>query len=67
MQASTFNVDGMSCEHCVNAIKNALLAIPGVTAVEIVLKSRTVIVNGDSFSRDAVAAAITGLGYRIVE
>lgn len=30
-------IEGMSCSHCVNAVKSALAAIEGVTSVDVTL------------------------------
>ena len=44
---TTLNVQGMSCAHCENAIKKAVTAIDGVTAVTVNLKGKTVTVTHD--------------------
>jgi len=67
MDKVTLNVSGMSCEHCVKAVTNALSALPGVRDITVSLKSGTA-----SFSHepakaplDAIKAAITEEGYQI--
>ncbi len=35
MGKTVLNVDGMSCEHCVNAIKKAVRSLPGVSDVTV--------------------------------
>lgn len=57
-----FNVDDMSCNHCVASITNALkAAAPGAT-VHIDLDARRVDVDGAA-NPDAVLNAITGAGF----
>ena len=42
MEKIILNVDGMSCEHCVNAIENALNELDGVEEIEVSLDDGTV-------------------------
>jgi copper chaperone len=67
MEKKTLTVEGMSCNHCVNAVSNALGGIAGVADVVVSLKDKTA-----SFSYDpaqtpleAIKAAITGEGYEV--
>jgi copper chaperone len=39
---TVFDVEGMSCNHCVNSIKNAVGELPGVENVEVDLKTKKV-------------------------
>ncbi|MEY8353599.1 copper ion binding protein [Lachnospiraceae bacterium 54-53] len=47
MAKTVINVDGMSCEHCVKAIKTAVGAVPGVSGVSVDLEGKTVTVEHD--------------------
>jgi copper chaperone len=65
MEKKTLKVKGMSCEHCVKAVTNALSALAGVANVSVNLKDGTA-----SFSYDpaltpieAIKAAITDEGF----
>jgi copper ion binding protein len=60
----TFDVDGMSCQHCVANVKKALEAVDGVEAVAVELNPGKVTVEG-SADAEAVKAAITGAGYTV--
>jgi copper chaperone len=67
MEKKTLKVDGMSCEHCVKAVNNALAGIAGVTDIVVSLKEGTA-----SFSHDpavapleTIRAAITEEGYEV--
>lgn len=68
MEKTTLNVDGMSCEHCVKAIKNAVGALAGVNDVGVDLDSKTVTVEYDSAqsSLDKIKFEIEDQGYDIV-
>lgn len=35
MSTQTFQVDGMTCGHCANAVSDELQAVEGVTAVDV--------------------------------
>lgn len=41
---TVFDVEGMSCNHCVNSIKNAVGELQGVENVEVELKDKKVTV-----------------------
>jgi copper chaperone len=65
MQHATLQVNGMSCQHCVNSIEKAVKEIGGSASVD--LKSNTVTVEYDEnkLSLDAVKEAIEEQGYDI--
>jgi len=66
MTTRTFNVEGMSCSHCVHAITGEVTKVDGVSAVDVDLSAKTVTVSGDEFGDDAVRAAIDEAGYSVV-
>ena len=58
-----FVIDGMSCGHCVRAVRNALEALPGVTVEEVNVGSATVEADGSPATIDAIKAAVDDAGY----
>jgi copper ion binding protein len=60
---ATYIVNGMSCEHCVNAVRTEVGAVAGVTGVDVDLETKRVVVSGDGVDDDAVRAAIVEAGY----
>lgn len=60
-----FEVEGMSCDHCVQAVTKAVRAIAPNAEVAVDLASRKVSVNGDD-RRDAIATAIEDAGYKVL-
>ncbi|WP_130798514.1 heavy-metal-associated domain-containing protein [Streptomyces otsuchiensis] len=67
MSSVTYQVTGMSCGHCENAISEELSALPGVTAVA--AKSATGLVTVESaepLEESAVRAAVDEAGYELV-
>lgn len=68
-EVRTLNVNGMSCEHCVKAVKGAAGALDGVGSVDVDLKGKKVTVEFDS-GKVAVAQikdAIEDQGYDVVD
>ena len=57
-------IEGMTCMHCVKAVSEALLAVPGVAAVrEVSLERGTAILEG-SPKPQALIDAVREAGYR---
>lgn len=63
----TYSVTGMTCGHCVNAVRTEVGKLPGVVAVEVDLDTAAVAVTSDEpVSEDAVRAAVEEAGYQLV-
>ena len=60
---TVYTVDGMTCQHCVDAVTTEVSAVPGVEAVEVDLAAKTVTVTGGDDA--AVRAAIDEAGYEV--
>jgi copper chaperone len=60
-------VGGMTCEHCVETIENALKDVDGILAAEVDLPNGVVLVEYDSvrLSAQAIHDAIEELGYEV--
>jgi len=69
MEKLILKVDGMSCEHCKNAITKAVSALPGVSSVDIDLDKKTVTVQHDPAlaTLEKIKSAITELDYDVVD
>jgi copper chaperone len=63
----TFNVTGMSCEHCVASVGTQLRGLAGVSAVDVDLASGSVQVRGSAIDGEAVRAAVETAGYGLAE
>jgi copper chaperone len=63
----TFNVTGMSCEHCVAAVSAEVSELPGISSVEVDLDSGRVLVQGASIDGEAVRTAVQAAGYELAE
>ncbi len=60
------SIEGMSCEHCVAHVKNALEGIDGVSAVEVNLEGKYAIVQTD-VNDEILKEAIEEEGYDVVK
>ncbi|REF35720.1 heavy-metal-associated domain-containing protein [Thermasporomyces composti] len=62
----TYTVVGMTCDHCVNAVKAEVGQIEGVSSVDVDLASGNVTVTSDRpLDREAVRAAVEEAGYEL--
>lgn len=66
MSEITFNVPGMTCGHCENAVKTEVGKVQGVASVAVDLGTKVVTVQGDALNRDAIVAAIDEAGFEVV-
>jgi len=60
---TTLQVNGMTCNHCAGTVKQALLAVKGVSAVEVTLPDQAKVVHDDATPTAALAAAVDAAGY----
>jgi copper chaperone len=67
MTTTTYHVNGMTCGHCVSAVKDELSAMAGVTAVDVDLvpgePSPVTITSAEPLDDAAVRDAIDEAGY----
>ncbi|SCG58370.1 heavy-metal-associated domain-containing protein [Micromonospora humi] len=65
---TTYQVNGMTCGHCVNAVSTELTALPGVTDVQVDLATgRVTVTSQGPLNADAVRAAVDEAGYDLAE
>ena len=65
MSTTTYQVTGMTCGHCVQAVTSEVSAIDGVTDVLVDLESGRVDVTGENVTEDDVRAAVDEAGYAL--
>jgi copper chaperone len=63
----TFNVTGMSCEHCVAAVSAEVGELPGVGSADVDLASGVLVVSGEDVDGEAVRVAVEAAGYSLAE
>ena len=63
---TSWQVVGMTCGHCVSAVREELTAIDGVRSVDVELESGTVtVVSEGPLEPRSVAAAVEEAGYQL--
>ena len=65
---ATYTVTGMTCNHCVHALKEEVAAVPGVTGVELTLEDAKLNVTSDApvdFDRIMEAVYEAGENYSV--
>lgn len=67
MKEVTLSVPDMSCEHCVNAINNALKGFDGIEGVNVDLPSKTVNFGyqPEQVTMEKIEAALDDAGYSV--
>lgn len=63
---STYQVSGMTCAHCVDAVTQEVAGLPGVRGVDVDLEAGSLTVVSDApLDEGAVAAAVDEAGYEL--
>ncbi len=63
---TTITVKGMSCNHCVMAVKKALMELEGITAAEVDLqKEQATLVHDAAVDMNIVRARLERAGYQV--
>ena len=67
MTTTEFQVTGMTCSHCEQAVSSEVSQIPGVDSVEVsVATGRLVITSSEPVADEQVVAAVDEAGYTAV-
>lgn len=64
MQQATLHIEGMSCGHCLNAVRRALSAVPGVKIDAIRIGRADVSYDESIIGPSQLEAAVADAGYR---
>ncbi|MDR2394513.1 MAG: cation transporter [Treponema sp.] len=63
---TSLTIKGMTCEHCVKHVKEALEAINGVKSAKVKLKEKSAVVDhGDGVGFETLKAAVVEAGYEV--
>lgn len=65
MQNLTIPITGMSCDGCVNSVRNAFSKVPGVTDAQVTLGSAIITYEPRLTSPEALRRAVTEAGYGV--
>jgi copper ion binding protein len=67
METMTMRIDGMSCAHCVKAVRDALGEVPGVQVRQVDVGTATVAFDPAVARPEQVADAVRDAGYEVAE
>ena len=66
MTTTNYTVTGMTCDHCVAAVRDEVSAVEGVTGVEVDLATGALTVESDRpVDTAAIDAAVAEAGYEV--
>jgi copper chaperone CopZ len=66
MSTTTVTVTGMSCGHCATSVREEIIEIPGVPAVDVDLASGAVTIDSDTVvEAAAIRTAVEDAGYQL--
>jgi copper chaperone CopZ len=63
MERITLSIEGMTCEHCVRAVRGALEKLPGMEVESVEIGAATVKVDPQRVGEEALVDAIADEGY----
>lgn len=61
----TISIEGMHCQHCVAAVKDALSEVKGVSKVTVSLEKNNAVVEGEALADAALKAAVEDTGFDV--
>ena len=67
MERVTVQIEGMSCDHCVHAVRKALAGVNGVRVDDVQIGAATVAFDAGVANESAIAEAIEDEGYSVVD
>lgn len=65
MKTHEFDVEGMSCQHCVRSVEEALAAVVGIGVAQVQV-GHVHVEAADDVKLDTIASAITAAGFSVV-
>ena len=66
MEKTHLKIEGMTCQHCVSHVTEALEGVPGVAAAKVNLKKGEAVVKSEDASLEQLSAAVAAAGYKVV-
>ena len=68
MANQTLNVEGMTCDHCVQTIKEAVNNLVGISRVEVDLENKQVAVEYDKalVKFDSITDKLVEIGFEVI-
>ncbi len=66
-RTDTLHLAGMSCQHCVRAVRTALEGVDGVTVEDVDIGTACVQYDDEAVERDTLRRAVEREGYPLVD
>lgn len=70
MTEQSYLVSGMTCDHCVRAVRDEISGLPGVTQVQVDLVpgavSTVIVASDEPVAESSIRAAVDEAGYEVV-
>lgn len=63
----TLTIDGMTCDHCVRAVRETLAGVDGVTVEGVQIGEARVEIDESRATTEGIAAALAEEGYTLVQ
>lgn len=61
-------IEGMSCEHCTNKVKNKFMNVDGIKGVKVNLPKKEVIISSSNkLDKDMIKNLIENLDYKLID
>ncbi|MCX5802574.1 MAG: cation transporter [Proteobacteria bacterium] len=67
MAETTIKIEGMSCQHCVMAVKKALGGIPAILQSDVQIGSAMVKYDESKIKKEDIESKIEKAGYKVVK
>ena len=64
MTPLTLQIDGMSCNHCLQAVTQALTRLPGITRLDVRMGRAELTFDPAEVDPDRIVSAVGAAGYR---
>ena len=64
-QTETLNIEGMSCNHCVRAVEQALGGLPGVEVEDVEIGTARVRYDAEAVDRSQLVQAVEDEGFTV--
>ncbi|HDZ22829.1 hypothetical protein LCGC14_0401920 [marine sediment metagenome] len=61
----TVDISGMTCSHCADAVRRALLESPGIRSVNVDLRAGQAVIIGGDLDENTIRQAVESLGYTV--
>ena len=65
MAEANMTIEGMSCQHCVMAVKKALGGVPGILEINVQIGSAVVKYDESKIRKEDIETKIEDAGYKV--